>query len=128
MAERINLNEVYDRLGSLGATIHMMNIKVDALAADIHMSEEHSNKSRATVHRRLDEVFAKTAKLEGSVAAVEKTMGEVQSVTDDVKKMREQARGAGTLGRVLLWLGGFILSGATGFAAAYTWLTGRPPP
>lgn len=122
------LNEIYDRLGSLGATLHMMNIKVDALAADLHTSEEHSNKSRATVHQRLDEVMNRTAHLEGVVANVEKTMIDVQLVTEGVKRMRDQALGAGTLGRVLIWLGGFLISGATGFAAAYTWLTGRPPP
>lgn len=122
------LHEIFDRLGSLGATMHMMNVKVDALVADLHTAEEHSNKSRAAVHRRLDEVVDRTAKLEGAVAAVERTMGEVQSVTDGVKKMRERALGAGTLGHWLIRIGGVILSAAGGFAAAYTWLTGRPPP
>jgi hypothetical protein len=52
----------------------------------------------------------------------------MQKVTNDVVQMRERVMGAGTLGRWIWRLGTIIVSAAAGAAAAYTSLTGRPPP
>lgn len=52
----------------------------------------------------------------------------MEKVTVEVTTLRSKAEGAGTLGKGLLKLGGWLLSAAGGFAAAWTLLTGRPPP
>ncbi len=130
-----SLNEIYKMLGELTGTVKAINEKVDVLSREMSDAEDRSEKSRANVHRRLDELVVRTTHIEtdvlsakGRLDAVERATVDMKAVTDDVKIMRERAFGAGTLG-VWLWrIGGGILSAAGGFAAAYTWLTGRPPP
>ena len=52
----------------------------------------------------------------------------VEKITDDVKTIRDQAAGAGTAGRWLIKVGVGVVATAGWLAAAYTHLTGRPPP
>lgn len=52
----------------------------------------------------------------------------MENVAVEVTTLTHKATGAGTLGRGLLKLGGWLLFAAGGFAAAWTLLTGRPPP
>ena len=115
-------------LGLLLAKVEGIERHLVQVRDDMHDSEQKSDTSRANVHRRLDEATNRMGILEGSVAAIESTIAEVQSVTDDVKKMREQARGAGTMGKVLMRIGIALLAAAGWLAAAYTQMTGRPPP
>ncbi|MCO6410115.1 DUF1515 family protein [Hoeflea alexandrii] len=130
-----SLNEIYKSIGeltgavkSLGKTIEENEKRnVDAIKA--------ANESRANVHKRLDEITAtaadlstRTSHLESGIAALTGEMGDMRSVTDDVKAMREQARGAGTLGQWLLKFGGWLLGAVATLASLYTYLTGRPPP
>ena len=123
-----NLTDIYHMLGDLQATVRATESKLDGIASDMRESEDKADMSRANVHRRLDEVVLRTGHLEADMSTVKHKVEGMETVTDDIKIMRERARGAGTLG-VWLWrIGGGILSAAGGFAAAYTWLTGRPPP
>lgn len=89
---------------------------------------EKADTSRAGVHRRLDDLLQRTTHLEGEVASTKAKVEGMEKVTVEVTTLRTKAQGAGTLGKWLLQAGWFVLSAAGGFAAAYTWLTGRPPP
>jgi len=52
----------------------------------------------------------------------------VEKITDDVKTIHDQAAGAGTAGRWLIKIGIGVVATAGWLAAAYTHLTGTPPP
>lgn len=115
-------------LGLLMGQMKGLGEQVAQVQSNMKEADEKSDKSRANVHRRLDDINTRTSHLETGMEHLASEVGDMRMVTDDVKEMREQARGAGTLGRVLLWLGGGILTGAGWLVAAYTWVTGRPPP
>lgn len=89
---------------------------------------ERADDSRAVIHRRMDELVLRTTHLEADVGSITKKVEGMEKVTVEVTTLRTKAQGAGTLGKWLLQAGWFVLSAAGGFAAAYTWLTGRPPP
>lgn len=106
--------------GELGIVIGQLEAIKDRL--------DRADLSRAGLHGRLDDIALRTAHLETDVLAIKNRTADMQTITDDVVKLRERAIGAGTLGRWLLVAGGWIVGAASGAAAAYTWLTGRPPP
>jgi hypothetical protein len=112
-----SLNDVYLKLGDLIA-------KVDAIDQRFDRADE----SRANVHRRLDDLVMRTTHLESDVGSMRSKVDGMEKVTVEVTTLRTKAEGAGTLGRWLLKIGWLVLSAAGGWAAAYTWLTGRPPP
>jgi hypothetical protein len=89
---------------------------------------ERADISRAGIHGRLDDLVMRTTHLESDVMSVKAKTDAIQSVTDDVKKMRQQAQGAGTMGRWLIRIGIGIVTVAGWLAATYTHFTGRPPP
>ncbi|MCC0035256.1 MAG: DUF1515 family protein [Hoeflea sp.] len=118
-----NLNDIYRSIGELTGAVKALGDKI----AD--------NESRANVHRRLDDITAtaadlakRTSHLETGIKSLTHEMGDMRMVTDDVKAMREQAKGAGTLGQWLLRFGGWVLGAAATVVSLYTWFTGRPPP
>lgn len=80
------------------------------------------------LHRRLDEVSNRLSHLEGEAETTKAKVDQMQAVTDDVVKLRTQARGAGTVGRWLIRIGIGVVTLAGWIIGAYTWLTGRPPP
>lgn len=123
-----SLNEIHGMVGKLTASMESVNEKVDDLRDQIRDSEKASSESRANVHRRLDDLVMRTTHLESDMSATKNKVEGMEKVTVEVTTLRTKAEGAGTLGYWLLRAGGFILSAAGGFAAAYTYLTGRPPP
>jgi len=123
-----SLTEIYRMVGELTATARATNDKIDSLARDLSDSDAKSDASRANVHRRLDEVVTRTTHLESDMQSVRAEVGTMRAITDDVTKLRQQAYGAGTAGRLALRIGlGVIWLVGVG-VGAYTWLTGRPPP
>ena len=120
--------ELNGSVKSLSGEMKALNDKVDDLKADMSASEEASATSRANVHKRLDDIVTRTGHLETDVTVMKETLDKVESVSDDVISMRQQATGAGTLGRWLIRLGLGIVWLASVAAGAYTYLTGRPPP
>jgi len=127
---------------NLNRAIGVLMGKVDAIGeqlvetrTDMRMAQEKSDVSRANVHRRLDEITGRTQHLEHTsmshaetLRGIEASVADVRLVTDDVKMMRAQAEGAGTLGRWLIKIGITVLACAGWIVSAYTYLTGRPPP
>ncbi|WP_353644249.1 DUF1515 family protein [Mesorhizobium sp. WSM2239] len=122
------LNDIYRLLGELTATVKAVNEKVDDLKEDIAVSEESSTKSRANMHRRLDEVVLRTNNIETNLTGVKSKVESVSEITDDVKAMKNKAEGAGTLGHWLIKIGIGVVSLAGWVIGLYTYITGRPPP
>lgn len=89
---------------------------------------DRADVSRASIHKSLDEVVMRTTHLESDVLAVKNKTDAIQTVTDDVKQLRQRAQGAGTMGHWLIRIGIGIVTAAGWLAAMYTWATGRPPP
>ena len=123
-----NLTDIYKMLGELTGSVRALNDKVDDLKRDMSSSEEASASSRANVHRRLDEAVTRIGHLETEVSVVKGKVEGIEPVTDDVKALRQQAHGAGTLGRWLIRVGIGVVTAAGWVMGLYTWLTGRPPP
>lgn len=89
---------------------------------------DRADESRAGVHRRLDEFAQRLTRVESDVTSVKHSHASLQTVTDDVVRLRTQAQGAGTAGRWLIKVGIGIVGAAGWLLSVYTWLTGRPPP
>lgn len=123
-----SLNEIYRLLGELSGTVKAIDEKVDDLKQDVSESEVASSKSRANVHRRLDEMVLRTASLEFDMLSVKNKVDTVKAVSDDVVALRQQAQGAGTLGHWLIKVGIGVVAVAGWMIGLYTYLTGRPPP
>jgi hypothetical protein len=123
-----SLNDIYKSVGELTGAVKSLGEKIEANEHRNVTAIAEANKSRAEVHRRLDDLVDRTSRLEGDTAIMAKTVAGVQAVTDDVKAMRERARGAGTLGQWLIKFGGWLLGAAATVVSFYTYLTGRPPP
>lgn len=123
-----SLNEIYLAIGSLTNAVEGLKEQIASNEKRNEDAIRSANESRANVHRRLDDIVTRTTHLENGMVAVQKTIEEVEKVTIEVTTLRTKAQGAGSLGYWLLRIGGVVLSAAGGFAAAYTWLTGRPPP
>ncbi|MBB3458336.1 acyl carrier protein phosphodiesterase [Rhizobium sp. BK313] len=51
-------------------------------------SEEKSDVSRASMHRRIDEMVDRVIKVETSMATVQDDISEMRPVTDDVKRWK----------------------------------------
>lgn len=115
-------------LGELTGEFKALNRRIDELRGDHHRSEENAATARKGMYDSITKSGERIATLEHTVAGLQSDVKDMSAVTDKVKSMTEQARGAGTLGRWLISAGGWILSGAVTLAGLYTWWTGRPPP
>ncbi|MGI0527304.1 DUF1515 family protein [Rhizobium giardinii] len=78
---------VHQQLGALLA-------EVKNLREDFRRSEDKSDASRASMHRRMDELVDRTGKLEGAVAQVNDDVTEMKPVADDVRKWKLMGMGA----------------------------------
>lgn len=122
-------------LGQLIGKVDEIGKQLAETRQDMTASERNAAESRGNVHRRLDDVQSEIHALKitsvNQAAAIDGLKGsvaEMQTVTDDVKTLRQQAQGAGTLGQWLIKIGIAVLAIAGWVASAYTYLTGRPPP
>lgn len=82
---------IHLQIGSLSA-------KVDMLIEATRRSEEKSDVSRASMHRRMDEIVDRVAKVENTASAVQDDVKEMRPVTDDVKRWK--LMGIGALGMI----------------------------
>jgi hypothetical protein len=97
-----SLNEIYDRLGRLTAT-------VEGVSEHLERQDQKSVVSRAAMHKRLDDVVLRVGYLESDVGAIKTTTSSMQEVTDEVVQWKQ--RGLGALG--VIGIGGAVLGGAT---------------
>lgn len=101
----------------------MLTAKVDMILEGVRRSEEKSDASRASMHRRMDEIVDRVSKVELTTAAVQEDVSEMKPITDDVKMWRQ--RGIGAL--AIVGIGASALTFiATKFGAyLVTWAAGR---
>ncbi|WP_026616369.1 DUF1515 family protein [Ensifer aridi] len=78
---------VHQQLGTLIA-------EVKNLREDFRRSEDKSDASRASMHRRMDELVERVGTLEGSTAAMQGDITEMKPITDDVRKWKLMGMGA----------------------------------
>lgn len=78
---------MHQQIGSLTA-------KVDMILEAMRRSEEKSDVSRASVHRRMDEIVDRVSKVEASVDTVQDDVREMKPVTEDVKRWKLMGMGA----------------------------------
>lgn len=128
MPPETSLNDIYKSIGELTGAVKSLGEKIEGNEKRNVTAIEEANKSRGEVHRRLDDLVDRTAKLESDTSTVKSKVEAMEEVTIEVTTMRSKAEGAGTLGRWLLNVGGWVISAAVSIVAAYTWLTGKPPP
>ena len=123
-----SLNDIYKSIGELTGAVKSLGEKIEANEKRNVTAIEEANKSRGEVHRRLDDLVARTGKLETDTSSVKAKVDAMEDVTVAVTTMRSKAEGAGTLGRWLLTMGGWVISAAVSIVGFYTYLTGKPPP
>jgi hypothetical protein len=96
-----SLNEIYDRLGRLAAT-------VEGMSEHLERQDAKSDASRTNMHRRLDEVVTRVGFLEMDMNTVKGTTAGMKEVTDEVRAWKQ--RGLGALG--VIGIAGAALGGA----------------
>lgn len=79
--------QTHQQLGTLIA-------EVKNLREDFRRSEDKSDASRASVHRRMDDLVERVGKVEGAVAQVNDDVSDMKPVTDDVRKWKLMGMGA----------------------------------
>ncbi|MGI0523143.1 DUF1515 family protein [Rhizobium giardinii] len=68
--------------------------EVKNLREDFRRSEDKSDASRTSLHRRMDELVDRVGKVEGAVAQVNDDVTDMKPVTDDVRKWKLMGMGA----------------------------------
>lgn len=83
-----------DTNGNMHWEIGALTAKVDILLAVQQRSEEKSDVSRASIHRRMDEMVDRVGKVETSIVTVQEDISEMKPVTDDVRRWKLMGLGA----------------------------------
>ena len=110
--------------GNIERALGVVIGKLETIESRLHGQDE----SRAALHKRVDELVMRTTFLETDISSVKSKVEGVEAITDDVRVLRHQARGAGTLGFWLIRIGIGVVGFAGWLVGVYTWVTGRPPP
>lgn len=85
---------VHRQLGELVAGMHSLQDSIRRMEDNGRRSDDKSEASRAVVHRRLDEVVDRVAKVESSIVTVRDDVAEMKPVTDEVKRWKLMGMGA----------------------------------
>ncbi|PWI54103.1 hypothetical protein B5K03_11715 [Rhizobium phaseoli] len=103
--------------------IGMLTAKVDIILEGVRRSEEKADASRASMHRRMDEIVDRVSKVELSSAAVQDDVRDMKPVTDAVKIWRQ--RGIGALAIVGIGASAITFIVTKFGAAVIDWATSR---
>lgn len=74
--------------------IGMLTAKVDMILETMRRSEEKSDVSRASMHRRMDDIVDRVGKVETTVTTVQDDVKEMRPVTEDVRRWKLIGMGA----------------------------------
>lgn len=85
---------VHRQLGELVAGMHGLQDSIRRMEEASRRSEDKSEASRAVVHRRLDEVVDRVAKVEISIVTVQEDVTDMKPVTEEVKRWKLMGMGA----------------------------------
>lgn len=121
-------------MNELNRAIGELTAEVRGLRRDVQEDRQTSATHRQGVREELSNMVLRQTHIENDVMGLKNEFASLTSkveahekVTVEVTTLRTKAAGAGTVGRWLLKLGGWLLSAVGGAAAAWTLLTGRPP-
>lgn len=123
-----SLNDIYKSIGELTATAKDTHDKLDILTTEMAEAQRSSERYRANIRDELGKLVMRVTNVEADMGSVKNEVAGMRVVTDGVNELHQRAQGAGTLGRWLVRIGVGVVGFAGWLAAAYTWLTGRPPP
>jgi len=107
-----NMNEVNRTLGVVLGKLEFLIKEVGDIRDDMTDSEGKSDTSRASIHKRLDELVQRTGSLEGKMNGVERSLADVKQVPDDVTRWR-------LMGLNALGITGLAAGSVGAFFAAY---------
>ncbi|TBB28112.1 DUF1515 domain-containing protein [Rhizobium ruizarguesonis] len=74
--------------------IGMLTAKVDIILEGVRRSEEKADISRASMHRRMDEIVDRVSKVETATVSFKEDIDEMKPTVDDVKIWRQRGIGA----------------------------------
>lgn len=83
-----------DTDGHMHQQIGTLTAKVDMILEAMRRSEDKADVSRASVHRRLDEMTDRVGKVEANVSTVQVDITEMKPITDDVRRWKLMGLGA----------------------------------
>lgn len=119
-----SLAAVAERLASLEAKVDAMQVT----QATLSRQDEEAARSRARIYEGIEAIKLTLVTVNHRLDVLDAADRAMQPSLAELRNLRERAAGAGTLG-VWLWrFGGLLISFAAGIAAAWTAMTGRPPP
>lgn len=96
---------VHRQLGEISGTLHALQDSIKRVEEAARRSEEKSDASRATVHKRMDELVSRVGSLETSSTQTAEDITQMKPITEDVRKWK--LMGMGALG--VVGLGGAAL-------------------
>lgn len=112
---------IYQVLGELTA-------EVRGLRRDVQEDRKVLSSYRQAVRSDIQNMAIRLTHVETETAGLARQVDRLKRVTDDVEILRAKAAGAGLLGHWLVRIGVGVVTLGGWLYAAYTWLTGRPPP
>ncbi|UDF29404.1 UNVERIFIED_ORG: DUF1515 domain-containing protein [Roseateles sp. XES5] len=92
--------------GSVHQQLGMLLAEVKNLREDFRRSEDKSDASRASMHRRMDDLVERVGTLEGAMTSVKEDVTEMRPVTEEVRRWKIMGLGAlGATGIAFMALG-----------------------
>lgn len=106
------------------AVVSLITGRLDSIDRAINEERRDSAESRRRVYEKLEGQDSKLERLDARVETLERTILTMSPTVAEFVDYKAQVRGAGRLGRFLWVCGGFLLTAASSFVAAYAWLAG----
>ena len=117
MPMEASANQIFDRLGSLGAEVAGLRRDLQAFETRSRENNDRADAHRSTIHRRVDELVNDVGDLTTKVEVMETSVADAKAVTDEVKLWKQ--RGIGAL--FVAGIAGSALGGAVVGFAVYWW-------
>lgn len=115
----------------LGERLASLEAKLDAqqsTLAALTRQDEEASRGRSRIYEGIEQIRLTLVTVNHRLDGLEATDRSISPTITEIRQLRERAVGAGTLGRWLWALGATLIGVAGWLAAAWTWMTGRPPP
>ncbi len=94
MREVIDDAAVHQTLGALLEAVKNLGGEIHSIREDMRRSEVKSDTSRATMHKRVDDLVDRVAGVESLVDRTQTDIKDMKPVTEDVKKWKLMGMGA----------------------------------
>lgn len=101
------------------ALIGELKGKMDMLVASMSDASE----SRRRTHEKMDALGKEMHSMRSDIQSLTSRVTAIEPTWQDYLTKQQQVRGAGTLGRALWRIGGWLLSAAVALAGLWAWLS-----